>query len=141
MTDPRDLIQRLADSLAENCSDYIVNPQFYPEVAEARAYLAAHPEPAADGSTFTPEEAEMIAAPWSYLQPSLPTPISPSERFPTETDCDAEGRCWVGSWNKIGDDGEWIADWELTTPASYTWKGIAHISAWLPAHALPLPEV
>ena len=42
-----DLIRRLADSLSENCTDYIVNPQFYPEVAEARAYLAAHPEPAA----------------------------------------------------------------------------------------------
>ena len=38
--DFRALLQELVTSFEQNCSDYIVNPQFYPEVARARAALA-----------------------------------------------------------------------------------------------------
>jgi hypothetical protein len=46
MTTPdfRALLQELVTSFEQNCSDYIVNPQFYPEVARARAALNAEPE-------------------------------------------------------------------------------------------------
>lgn len=144
----RDLIQRLVDALeywqlgcGSTAADACV-------IQAARAYLAANFEPAADGPavpdggepasvaaqptddepTFTPEEVEMIAAPWSYLQPPLPTPIPLSERLPTEADCDAEGRCWFTSWDKA---------WMLEDRTFGCNPGRSH---WLPAHALPLPE-
>lgn len=62
MTDPRDLIQRLATVVSVLAEEY----SGYSELAqEARTYLAQpKPEP-----TFTPEEVEMIAAPWSLLSP------------------------------------------------------------------------
>jgi hypothetical protein len=71
-----------------------------------------------------------------YARPTT-KPVPVAERLPGPEDCDAEGRCWIGMWNEI--DGEQIPDWELSTPAHYTWKGIAAISCWLPHHALPLP--
>lgn len=67
MTDPRDLIQRLADELEGEIEHKVGwgEPDYADElINEARAYLAQpEPEP-----TFTPEEVKMIAAPWSYLQ-------------------------------------------------------------------------
>ncbi len=71
-----------------------------------------------------------------YAHPTI-EPVPVSERLPGPEDCDAEGRCWIGMWNEI--DGEQIPDWELSTPAHYTWKGITAISCWLPCRALPIP--
>ena len=66
-------------------------------------------------------------------------PVAVSERLPGPEDCDAEGRCWwfapetevdFGGWTfgttEICANSQWV-DWENTN--------------WLPAHALPLPEV
>lgn len=56
-----------------------------------------------------------------------PVPVPVGERLPGAEDCDAEGLCWV---------------WNFT---AYTW-GLFRLdltahSHWLPASALPLPEV
>jgi hypothetical protein len=72
----------------------------------------------------------------NYAHPTI-KPVPVAERLPGAEDCDEEGRCWIGMWNEI--DGEQIPDWELSTPAHYTWKGITAISCWLPHHALPVP--
>lgn len=157
------LIKRLADSLAENCTDYVVNPQFYPEVAEARAYLAAHPEPVAGP---TDEEWEAIKErAWDQFrtvgyqgeqfiydrdfdtaldgvrqalsrhghQPPQPIPLS--ERQPTEADCDAEGKCWFHAF-QLGDyDYDW--GWKLLDRThGISWSG----GHWLPHWALPVPQ-
>ena len=79
---------------------------------------------------------EYRAALARYGTPAI-EPVPVSERLPGPEDCDAEGRCWIGMWNEI--DGEQIPDWELSTPAHYTWKGITAISCWLPCRALPIP--
>jgi len=78
--------------------------------------------------------ARVVLARWGR---STIEPVPVAERLPGPEDCDAEGRCWIGMWNEI--DGEQIPDWELSTPAHYTWKGITAISCWLPHHALPIP--
>lgn len=62
-----------------------------------------------------------------------PTPMPVSERLPEPEDCDAEGRCWFGT---PGCD-VWGASWVLRK-RSHQRNGI---TSWLPAHALPLPEV
>jgi len=67
-----------------------------------------------------------------------PQPIPVSERLPGEGDCDAEGRCWIGTWSDI--DGEPTFDWAYTPPRDWTWEGIAMIQYWLPYWALPLPQ-
>jgi hypothetical protein len=67
----------------------------------------------------------------------MPQPIPVSERLPGEGDCDAEGRCWIGTWSDI--DGEPTFDWAYTSPRDWTWEGIAMIQYWLPHWALPLP--
>jgi hypothetical protein len=64
MTEPLNLIQRLADALKEECN-WIDNPKHDELIAEALVYL----ERSEPGPTFTPEEEEMIAAPWSLLSP------------------------------------------------------------------------
>lgn len=59
-------------------------------------------------------------------------PIPVSERLPEPKDCDAEGRCW---WGDAGDD-QFVPSWRLCEQPDDT-----HFTHWLPAHALPLPEV
>jgi hypothetical protein len=56
-----------------------------------------------------------------------------AERLPGLQDCDAEGKCW---W--------WVADepgafphWIYAPLEAQTWAGY---SAWLPHHALPVPQ-
>lgn len=60
----------------------------------------------------------------------IPAPIPVSERLPGPKDCDAESCCW--RWNTIG---------RLWTRQQYARKWYEFHSHWLPAHALPLPEV
>lgn len=70
--------------------------------------------------------ADAILARWG--RPAL-RPVPVSERLPEAEDCDAEGRCWM--FTTAVDPG-WVLD--------YPWHctGWTH---WLPAHALPVPEV
>jgi hypothetical protein len=65
-------------------------------------------------------------------------PVAVSERLPGEEDCDAGGKCWIGTWSDI--DGEPTFDWAYTSPKDWTWQGIASIQSWIPAHAIPLPQ-
>ena len=67
------------------------------------------------------------------LQRQAPVPVSISERLPGPEDCDAEGRCWFGTPGC----NVWGASWVLRK-RSHQRNGI---TSWLPAHALPLPEV
>ena len=114
MTDhtPRDLIQRLADYVESTQETYCVPTQNL--IAETRAYLATT-EPAAG-----------------------PQPIPLTERLPGPEDCDAEGRCWW--WYPARDGnaptyGYWAHEDAATERARHEWP-----AAWLPHHALPLPE-
>jgi hypothetical protein len=75
-------------------------------------------------------EARAVLQRWG--RPAI-TPIPVSERLPEPEDCDAEGRCWV---TDRSDGQKWFATW-IYESAHYT-NGSTH---WLPAHALPLPEV
>jgi len=77
-------------------------------------------------------------------------PIPVSERLPVEGDCDAEGRCWLLTFE---DD---FPQWRLHSIEGYQpgkrmiWipvdkaPGIMvdafYTSVWLPAHAIPLPQ-
>jgi hypothetical protein len=75
-----------------------------------------------------------------YGRPAI-KPVPVRERLPGEGDCDAEGRCWIGTWNHIEDEDvfELLFDWSFSTPRDWTWSGIAHIQYWLPHYALPVP--
>jgi hypothetical protein len=75
-----------------------------------------------------------------YARPAI-EPVPVRERLPGEGDCDAEGRCWIGTWNHIEDEDvfELLFDWSFSTPRDWTWSGIAHIQYWLPHWALPVP--
>lgn len=63
-----------------------------------------------------------------------PRPIPVAERLPTAADCDSDGCCWIWDWLaecwRMGP-----VSWLENTPAedAYDW--------WLPAAAIPLPEV
>jgi len=59
-----------------------------------------------------------------------PAPIPPSERLPTEADCDAEGRCWW--WHP--ESHERNACWCCS-------RGSGVEPLWLPCWALPVPAV
>ena len=64
-------------------------------------------------------------------QALVPVPVA--ERLPGPEDCDAEGRCW------------WLVSHQ-SWPCLYLMKAYIGLDAagathWLPAHALPLPEV
>ena len=126
-------------------------------IERASAALAeepATPAPPADG-----EVAELVAwlreqlhvclqAPWTpgikhfgraaeLLQRQALVPVSVSERLPGPEDCDAKGRCW---WLHVGEDG--VGDWFQRAPyPSVTSYAFFRMTHWLPAHALPLPEV
>jgi hypothetical protein len=81
-----------------------------------------------------------VLARWS--RPAI-EPVPVSKRLPGPEDCDAEGRCWIGTWNHIEDEDvfELLFDWSFTSPRDWTWSGIAHIQYWLPHWALPVPGV
>jgi hypothetical protein len=64
-------------------------------------------------------------------------PVAVSERLPGEGDCDTEGRCWLLHVDNLG-----LLEWHFLDryPSldSYSYYGYTH---WLPAHAIPLPQV
>ena len=111
------------------------------EVARFTAWLQEHAGQCAE--LGRPDWAHMAARAATLLQqqaapaPAV-VPVPVSERLPGEGDCDAEGRCWIGTWSDI--DGEPTFDWAYTSPRDWTWQGIASIQFWLPAHAIPLPQ-
>jgi len=65
------------------------------------------------------------------LQRHVVVPVAVSERLPEAGDCDAEGRCW---WRSHAVGGPYWHLWHRQR-----WTPID--THWLPAHALPLPEV
>ena len=73
-----------------------------------------------------------VAAELLQRQALVPVPIS--ERLPGPEDCDAEGSCWW--WSNV--DGSWYLRRPLH-PAVVCPADLLQV--WLPAHALPLPEV
>jgi len=73
--------------------------------------------------------ARAVLARWG--RPAI-EPIPVSERLPTEADCDADGRCWIGSSPEDEAD-NFNSSWELS---SFTHGD----TCWLPFHALPIPH-
>lgn len=106
------------------------------EVAELVAWLRE------TGDTIQPShlaEHQRYKRAAELLERQVVVPVAVSVRLPGPEDCDAEGRCWwfapetevdFGGWTfgttEICANSQWV-DWENTH--------------WLPAHALPLPEV
>ena len=56
-----------------------------------------------------------------------PVPVPVTERLPGQEDRNKNGECWW--FNRAG-----VAEWQLSSGGPYG-------DFWLPAHALPLPEV
>lgn len=79
-----------------------------------------------------PEDAQVIEPANRTILVPVPAPVPVSERLPGPEDCDAEGLCW---WGDAGDD-QFVPSWRLCEQPDDT-----HFAHWLPAHALPLPEV
>ena len=77
-----------------------------------------------------------VARAAELLQRQAPQPVSVHERLPGPEDCDAEGRCWVHQPHEACPESP---AWELMLAkyASANYEAVC----WLPAHALPLPEV
>ena len=89
-----------------------------------------------------PEDAQVIEPANRTILVPVPTPIPVSERLPGPEDCqpwpdepDADPWCWLGS-NFF--DGGW--EWEQRSVQFLRHYGNEY-THWLPAHALPLPEV
>lgn len=147
MTDPRDLIQRLADTMARCEVDHRL-------LDEAYAYLAT-PEPAADGPAVPDgrepvsvaeqfSDAEMYALAEEYNGDPIPAmrralelwghqppqPIPLSERLPGPEEVTDKSECWY--WHPVEEC------WEMVPVVTGTLEEWSH---WLPAHALPLPSV
>ena len=161
MTDFRALCIELTDCLEKADWPLRYRYVFRQWVDIARAALAdepAMPAPPADGevadvvrwlksragipaSPDFPAVAAYLTRAAELLQRQALVPVSVSERLPGPSDCapwpkdsDASAWCWVGT----DEDGGW--EWEQRSagclvmfPDSFT--------HWLPAHALPLPEV
>ena len=69
---------------------------------------------------------------------AVPVPVPVSERLPGPEDCDAEGRCWAGTNASVDTSG----DRDIDLPPSWELREVcAQDDVWLPANALPLPEV
>lgn len=69
-------------------------------------------------------------------QRQAPVPVSVHERLPGPEDCNAEGRCWVHQPHEACPESP---AWELVL-AKYASTNYGAV-CWLPAPALPLPEV
>jgi hypothetical protein len=76
---------------------------------------------------------ECALALWREAIPPAPAlvvvPVAVSERLPGEGDCDAYERCWW--WTPC------VACWEFRSRN----RQMVHDTHWLPAHAIPLPQV
>ena len=90
-----------------------------------------------DPSPFDIRQADRLDRAAKLLQRQALVPVSVSERLPGPEDCDAKGRCW---WLRVGGDG--VGDWFQRAPyPSVTSYAFFRMTHWLPANALPLPEV
>jgi hypothetical protein len=151
MTDFRALCAELVELDQAEPGDYVNWRQSWnAAIARARAALA-QPEPQGptdeeldelyykSGGIINAFARAVIAADRARWGRPAIEPVPVSERLPGLEDCDAEGRCWIGTWNDI--DGELTFDWAYTSPRDWTWKGIAMIQCWLPCWALPVPGV
>jgi hypothetical protein len=76
---------------------------------------------------MTRAQAALLAQP----KPQGPVPVT--ERLPRPQDCDAEGKCW---WWVVDEPGA-FPHWICAPLEAQTWAGY---SAWLPYHALPVPQ-
>ena len=99
------------------------------EVAELTGQLVE----AANGAAAMgwDQHAQRILRAAELLQRHVVVPVAVSERLPEAGDCDAEGRCW---WRSHAVGGPYWHLWHRQR-----WTPID--THWLPAHALPLPEV
>jgi hypothetical protein len=80
------------------------------------------------------------------LERQQTVPVAVSERLPAMVtdglrvagDCDEQGRCWAGTRASVDTSG----DRDIDLPPSWELREVcAQDDVWLPAHALPLPEV
>lgn len=88
-------------------------------------------------NTATLEYARAVLARYGTTHPH---PIPVAERLPAEADCDAEGRCWWWRTDGVDEFWEFIC---LRNPAKHNadcGSGVSY-GPWLPAAAIPLPEV
>jgi len=77
-----------------------------------------------------PENAQVIEPANHTILAPIPTPIPVCERLPGPQDCDEYGHCW------------WYSRWQSAWIVCDVAYGKRHrFHNWLPAHALPLPEV
>jgi hypothetical protein len=91
-----------------------------------------------------PEDAQVIEPANRTILVPVPAPIPVSERLPEKAEMTDDDEVWVeypGGEYPLGDTGDY--DWEphkwiLSPIAKFT---IRENRRWLPAHALPLPEV
>lgn len=110
----------------------IADPAWFESLITIRAADLLECQAAAAPVARLPEDAQVIESVNRIILAPIPAPIPVSERLPEPEDCDAEGRCW---WGDAGDD-QFVPSWRLCEQPDDT-----HFNHWLPAHALPLPEV
>jgi hypothetical protein len=77
-----------------------------------------------------PESSLVWKARAALAEPKL---VPVAERLPGPEDCDAKGRCW---WWIVDEPGA-FPHWICAPLEAQTWAGY---SAWLPHHALPVPQ-
>ena len=106
------------------------------EVAEVMGLFRHWAEAYPDSVTVDPYWLTRAADLLQRLNPPQPVPVS--ERLPGPEDCAAEGRCW---WGRDESD-YWSADWTLATPEAVAeFREFSPQTVWIPAHALPVPEM
>ena len=134
-TDYRALCDELVDVVYGYCILHEGRDHLQPLVDRARALLD-QPEPEEEdcpGCEGTPVASNSpcavcgraVLARWGH---PTPQPVAVSERLPSAAYCDAEGRCW---WYRYTPTKEWHLQ------SVY----IGQYNYWLPANALPTPEL
>ena len=127
-------------SRATNPDDLFEN--LAPLIARTRAALAAEPQEPTDeeldelwadidggGAIWAWQHfARAVLARWGN---TAPRPIPVTDRLPGAEDCDSTGCCWALNPRK---------DWCQICVTGRNWSNPTY-THWLPAHALPLPEV
>jgi hypothetical protein len=104
------------------------------------------------GLGYEAEQTDRVAT--LLQQPPAPAPavvpVAVSERLPGEGDCDAEGRCWLltfedgfPQWRLHSIEGHQPGGhmiWIPVDKAPGVMVDAFYTSHWLPAHAIPLPQ-
>jgi len=119
MTDFRALCAELLEAL-ENAIRVIYNEDGTKHISTADPVIAK-----ADAALAQP-------APQGPGRPAV-EPVPVAERLPKPEDCDAEGRCW---WWIVDQPGE-LPHWIYCQLEVLSWT---NFTAWLPHHALPVPQ-